>query len=549
MSRRNDKKSNIGSNLLDDYKSSTDYEGREGLIYARVSSKRQEIEGGGLQSQEKRCMNDLLSVNVPYVKTFPDSYTGGGDFMKRPAMRDLLAYIDANPHKKYVVVFDDLKRFARDVEFHLKLRAAFKMRGILLRCLNYNFDESPEGRYAEIIMAGNAELERHQNRRQVIQKQKARFELGYWPFGFKKGYSMVKDPAHTGKFAKVNDEGKILKLALEGFASAMFVRKIDACKFLVEKGFWKHSPERRIDEMDAILRDVFYAGQIEYLAWDVTRRKGQHDAIISMETFEAIQRRLKKDGIHKRVRLDITEDFPQRGLTVCDSCEKHLTAAWSKGNGGRYGFYYCQNSICPLYRKSARKDDVEIGFNKLLKKTRLKKNVDKIVATVFDRVWKEEISDLMAKETALERRRKDLKEKIGQLSDAALKAKSEEIREAYEWQMQEAANALKEPENQPLGEIDYSVPYRTALSKATGMLKNPSDTWEALGVREKQKLFFFIFEKKLAYSIKDGYRTDEIPTAARLFESFVVQNTSSVEMGGIEPPCNDDANEPSTSVV
>ena len=360
---------------------------------------------------------------------------------------------------------------------------------------------------------------------------------------------ILKEALHTGKLAKINSEGRILKLALVGFANGTFVRKIDACRFLVEKGFWKHSPERRIDEMDAILRDMFYMGQIEYLAWGVTRRKGQHEGIIDLETFEAIQRRLKKDGIHKRVRLDITEDFPQRGLTVCDSCGKHLTAAWSKGNGGRYGFYYCQNSTCPLYRKSARKDDVEIGFNKLLKKTQLKKDVDKIIGAIFDRTWKDEISNLTAKETALERRRKDLKEKIGQLSDAAIKAKTEEIREAYEGQMQEAANALKEPENQLLGEIDYSVPYRTALGKATGMLKNPSDTWEALGVREKQKLFFFIFEKKLAYSIKDGYRTDEIPTAARLFEDFVVQNTLTVEMGGIEPPCNDDANEPSTSVV
>jgi DNA invertase Pin-like site-specific DNA recombinase len=124
---------------------------------------------------------------VPHTKSFPDSFTGAGDFMKRPAMKALLAYVDANPHKKYVVIFDDLKRFARDVEFHIKLRAAFKARDVLLVCLNYNFDESPEGRFSETIMAAQAELERHQNRRQVIQKQKARLEAGYWTFGGKKG--------------------------------------------------------------------------------------------------------------------------------------------------------------------------------------------------------------------------------------------------------------------------------------------------------------------------------------------------------------------------
>jgi predicted site-specific integrase-resolvase len=92
------------------------YEGRVGLVYARVSSKRQETDGSGLQSQEGRCMDFLKRNSVDYQKSFLDSYSGGGDFMNRPAMKELLAYIDKNIHKKYVVVFDDLARFARDVE-------------------------------------------------------------------------------------------------------------------------------------------------------------------------------------------------------------------------------------------------------------------------------------------------------------------------------------------------------------------------------------------------------------------------------------------------
>lgn len=535
MSRKLAKNNKSNTNLLAEYESSADYEGREGLVYARVSSIKQATEGSGLESQTKRCLNDLRSVNVPHVKTFGDSYSGGGDFMNRPAMRELLAFIDANPHKKFVVVFDDLKRFARDAEFHIKLRAAFKARGVLLRCLNFNFDESPEGRFAELIMAGNAELERHQNRRQVIQKQRARLELGYYPFSKKKGYTMTKDPAHTGKVAKINEDGKILKLALEGFANGTLVRKMDICNFLVEKGFWKKNPAKKVDVISAMLEDVFYAGQIEYLAWGVTRRKGQHEGIISIETYETIQRRLSKEGIHKRIRKDVSEDFEQRGLTICESCRGHMTAAWSKGNGGRFGYYWCHNRTCPLYRKSARKDDIEMGFKKLLQKTRLKSDVDKIVEAVFARVWKEEVADLKGKETATERRRDALREKIRQLADAALKAKSEQVREAYEGQIEEATNELNNPANQSMVGIDLSVPYRTALGKATGLLKNPSIAWDALDLPERQKLFFFIFEQKLVYNLKTGYRTNETSTAAMLFEEFVSANTPSVEPAGFEP--------------
>ena len=136
----------------------SDHAGRVGLVYARVSSVGQANYGHGLESQETRCINDLKSRGVPYVQSFLDSFTGKGDFMNRPAMRELIAYIDAHPHQKFLVIFDDLKRFARDVEFHIKLRAAFRTRNVALHCLNFNFDDSPEGEFAELIMAGQAQL-------------------------------------------------------------------------------------------------------------------------------------------------------------------------------------------------------------------------------------------------------------------------------------------------------------------------------------------------------------------------------------------------------
>ncbi|MFK7943659.1 MAG: hypothetical protein AB8B85_12205 [Paracoccaceae bacterium] len=34
----------------------------------------------------------------------------------------MLAYLDAQKGRQYTVIFDDLKKFARDTEFHIKLR-------------------------------------------------------------------------------------------------------------------------------------------------------------------------------------------------------------------------------------------------------------------------------------------------------------------------------------------------------------------------------------------------------------------------------------------
>ena len=515
------------------------YEGREGLVYARVSSKRQETEGTGLESQEGRCVKDIKSILVEYKKTFPDSFTGGGDFMKRPAMKEMLNYIDDRPHKKFVVVFDDLKRFARDVEFHLKLRAAFKARDVLLRCLNYNFDESPEGRFSEIIMAAQAELERHQNSRQVVQKQKARLELGYWPFGGKKGYQIVKDPIHGKLAIPYKKEAGPLKEALEGFSTGVFVRKIDACRFLVQKKFWTgQSPEKYIDKFAAMLADPFYAGYIQYPSWEVERRLGHHKGIISLETFEQNQKRNKREDLGKRIRVDLSKDFPLRGLLVCAECRKHLTAAPSKGRPKKYNYYVCHHKPCKAYGKSLRKKDVEDRFYKILKQSTLKKEVETVITAVFDKVWSKEVATIEKDQLAKEHTRKELESKISQLSDMVISAKSERLKATYETQLEQKAQELEEMEEDPIAKADLKIPYRTALNKSIGLLRSPYFAWKKLGLVEQHRLFYFIFTEKLEYAEKEGYRTDKLPSAVRLFEDFVNQNPLDVEMARIELACN-----------
>jgi site-specific DNA recombinase len=501
------------------------YEGREGLVYARVSSKRQEANGTGLQSQEGRCIAELRMRDVPHIETFPDTFTGGGDFMKRPAMRALLAYVDRHPNKKFVVVFDDLKRFARDVNFHFQLKAAFKARDVLLLCLNFNFEDSPEGEFVETVLAAGAQLERNQNRRQVIQKQKARLELGYWPFIAKRGYKMIKDPVH-GKIAVPDEKDKNhLINALEGFANGTFVRKIDACRYLVDNGFWKGAVEKRIVELDKILRSSFYAGFVEYAPWDVTRRLGHHKGLISEEVFNRIQKRLANTGRNKRIRADVSDAFPLRGLMLCADCGVSLTAALSKGRKGKYPYYVCRDKTCTAYGKSIKKQQLEDAFDELLQRSDLKPDVCQLANLVFDRVWDEEVDKFHQQQAQRGRLEDERKLKIKQLTEMVLKARSKELQEVYEAQIEEAAKETS-ASTEAIQEIDLDIPYRTALSKATTLLRNPYIAWHKVSAVEKQRLYYFIFDRKISYSRFEGYRTAEESMVSSLFEGFIKQNTA-----------------------
>lgn len=510
------------------------YAGYIGLVYARVSSKSQESGGGGRESQDFRCREDLDSISVPYEKSFIDTFTGGGDFMNRPAMRELLEHIDARPHKKFVVTFDDLKRFARDVEFHLKLKAAFKSRNVLLRCLNYKFDDSPEGMFVETVFAAQNQLEREQNRRQVVQKQMARLENGYWPFPARRPFKMNKQ---THILELIHRDAKIVKEALEGFADGTFVRKVDACRFLVEQGFWKNSPDGYIDNFTELAQSPLNAGFIEFLPWEVPWQEGKHQGFISLETYQQIQKRLKRDGLSKRIRVDISPEFPMRGLILCDCCGKTLTGALSKGRTRQYSYYVCHTKGCRYYGKSIRKEIIEQRFMELLKKNTLKKEVDNLLLEVFDRVWKEEVSNARKNEAVLVSGKTAIENKIKQLTNTILETKSPTLRVVYEEQLEKLALEIEKPEWEITAEIDFSIPYRTALEKSKGLLKSPYVIWESLDVREQHRLFFFIFDKKLAYDMEFGYRTEKTPQAITLFEEFSTQNSSDVEMAGIEPAC------------
>ena len=191
-----------------------------------------------------------------------------------------------------------------------------------------------------------------------------------------------------------------------------------------------------------------------------------------------------------------------------------------------------------MYRKTFSRKEIEDGFKVILEKQNLKPEIDGWLGVTFDRMWGEEVKNIEKELEAQIKSRQDLTKKIAQLSELAGTTKSETVREAYEKQIEDLSPILKQMEGEQPKEPDFNIPYRTALDKSSALLKSPYKYWESVDVVEKQRMFFFIFDEKLPYSKTEGYRTDKIPCATRLFEEFVSTDPLDVEMGGSEPPCN-----------
>ena len=514
---------------------------REGVTYAlaycRVSSDKQKNEGNGLETQEQRCRAFAASKGYEVAEVFRDAASGGGAYTNRAGQVALLEYIDTFPHRNFVVIFDDISRMARDVTAHFAFRQELTNREVSIESPNFNFEDTAEGEVIENVMAAFSQYHRKSNARQVVQKQKARLEMGFWAFRAPKGYEMAKDPLHGKVLVADKEFAPHIKYALEGFANGIFPRLIDCCRYLCDQGYWgKQSPEKYIDKfkMDILMNSV-YAGFVEHEGWEVKRIKGFHEGLISEEIFQKNQQRLESESLGKRVRVDVSDTFPLRGLVVCEHCSKTMTAANTRGRSSTYPYYFCQNKSCTHHRENIRAEVLHGDFIKLLKKQQLKGGVDMVMSDVFDAVWKEESGLVLKNNKDTDLRIKELTEKMSKYTDLNFSEDTPaSMKQFYRDELVRLSEEYSVMKRQKFVISDVDVPYRTALDKSTKLLKSPYDIWVSVDVREKQKMFYFIFDEKLAYSKKAGYRTDKLPSAVRLFEEFVCTNSHDVEMTRIE---------------
>ncbi len=510
------------------------------LIYCRVSSTKQKLEGSGLDSQEHRCRQYAAAQGYEVEVVFPDDASGGGDFMNRPGMVALLSYLDAQPNKNYVIIFDDLKRFARDTEFHIKLRREFQIRGARIECLNFKLDDTPEGKFVETIFAAQGELEREQNRRQVIQKMKARVEKGYWVFSPPVGYKYVADRGHGKILVRDEPVASILGEALEGFAAGYFETQAEVKRFLESKAaFPKDTPEGEVrwQRVQRILSQQIYAGYVEAPKWDVSARLGHHEPIISLETFERIQERVQGKA-RAPARKDISEDFPLRGFVLCDDCGEAMTSCWSKGRNKLYPYYLCDTRGCPSNRKSIPRAKIEEGFEEILKSMQPTRQLFTLAKAMFKDAWNMRLTESQKERDALAMQLRDAEKQSETMLERIIETDNPVVIKAYEGQI-----AKLERKKLLLAEkMAQTVPPKGRLEEfiepALEFLGNPWNLYENGSLAFKRTVLRLAFVEPLSYSRKNGYRTANFAFPFKVLAGIQTRKGEMVGPAGFEPATN-----------
>ncbi len=512
------------------------------LIYCRVSSKKQTVEGTGLQSQEHRCLAHAVQRRYVVEKVFLESVSGGLDIAERPAMRDLLHYLDKQKKTgaRYVVIFDDNKRFARQTEVHLKLRRELELRDARVEYLNFVIEDSPEGTFIDTMLAAQAQLEREQIGRQTRQKTLARLERGYWTFRAPVGYKYA--PSKQGGKDLVIDEplASIVKEALEGFASGRFATQAEVKRFLESQPDYPKdlpSGELRTESVARMMQKVLYAGYLEAAEWNVARRKANHQPLISLETFERIQE-CRNGNRYLPMRKSINLDFVMRGAVCCATCNHPYTSGWSKGKmGKKYPYYFCQQKQCSEYGKTIPRDRLEGDFANLLQTLQPTQTLFQIAASMFKQAWDKqgEIVASAAKQCMVEVAQ--LERDINAVVSRLMETTNARVITAYESRIEEMENRklllLENAQNtrQPA----YS--FRDMFELSMCFLSSPQKLWESGKFSLQRTLLKLVFSERLVYCRNDGYRTPKTTLPFSMLSTFCGSENNMVPRRRLELLC------------
>ena len=234
-----------------------------------------------------------------------------------------------------MVITKSISRFARNTVTLLESVRELKALGVDVFFEEQNIHTmSADGELLLTILASYAQEESRsasENQKWRIQKN---FREGKPWNGVMLGYRQ-KD----GRYGVVPEEAEIVRRIYSEYLSGKGVeaiaKSLNADEVLTRKGYTWHKPP-----ISCILRNSNYTGNLllqrYYSENHITKRKrinagelpkyaatDTHEAIIDLETFEAVQREIARRAKRYAPRPPQKESYPFTGMIVCGCCGKH----------------------------------------------------------------------------------------------------------------------------------------------------------------------------------------------------------------------------------
>lgn len=265
-----------------------DAEKNKVAIYTRVSTEDQAKEGFSLDAQLEKlrsyCKARDWEIAEEYVD---DGYSGRNT--RRPAYKKLLQEID----KWNTLLVIKMDRIHRNSKNFMLMMEELKKHDKEFVSMTESLDTSTAmGRFVMDIIQRIAQLESEQIGERVYDgmKQKARTDGGVLGFNIPYGYEY-----EDGKLSINPEEAKNVKEIYNMYQEGMSMKKI-AEELNTRDIPTKFNKTWGAQTVSLILKNPLYCG---YLHWEDHLIPGEHEPIIDKDTFNDVQKIIKKKG-HKK---------------------------------------------------------------------------------------------------------------------------------------------------------------------------------------------------------------------------------------------------------
>lgn len=261
--------------------------------------------------------------------------------------------------------------------------------GVEVRCLEDSYDTSdPTSIMFRAIKIAEAEVD---NRRRVKNTQMGirrtlkagRYASGAAPIG----YSWDRNGTHP--VIKPNADAKLVKEAFELYATSLYsiesVRKIVQEKDLnIQKTAFNRMLRNPIYRDNIVVPELGDEEKHEVI--------GIHEAIIPRELFDKVQTvlaRILEKNASRVKKINYRDEFPLRGLLQCPKCQSSWTGSGSRGNGGTYFYYHCQNGC----KERVKAEEANLVFSDYLKSFQVHPEVSNLYMAIMEDIFKTKEGD------------------------------------------------------------------------------------------------------------------------------------------------------------
>ncbi len=320
-------------------------------IYTRVSTAEglaQEF--SSLDAQRESAESYIQSQKSHNWEVYPQRYDDGGFTganTDRPALQRLIDNIKEG-NINCVVVYK-VDRLSRSLLDFTQLLEFFEQNHVTFVSVTQHFNtNSSMGRLTLNILLSFAQFEREiiserTRDKMGAAKKKGRFIGGRPPLGYDldtKNHKLVLNP-NEAKIVKETFDLYLEIQSLHKVARILNEKEYKTKQFTSAKGSKFGGIQFTNSGVQLIIRNVLYAGKVKY---QNELYDGQHEAVISLETFQKAQAILENN----RREIHIPHKKPVSSLLSrllrCKSCDCSMFSIYTLKRGRKYHYYLCSKA-------------------------------------------------------------------------------------------------------------------------------------------------------------------------------------------------------------